>query len=100
LNRVGRRIWAIAMRDHYGASERAQKLKAHIQTSGRSLHAQEVEFNDIRTTLEALTAYYDHCNSLHTNAFDEAITTPTDASVRRAVAIQRIIQQEYGLGMN
>jgi len=100
LNRVARRIWAIALRERYGASDRAQKLKAHIQTSGRSLHAQEVDFNDIRTTLEALSAYYDHCNSLHTNAFDEAITTPTETSVRRAVAIQRIIQQEHGPAMN
>lgn len=100
LNRVARRIWAIALRDRYGANERSQKLKAHIQTSGRSLHAQEVQFNDIRTTLEALTAYYDHCNSLHTNAYDEAVTTPTEGSVRRAVAIQLIIQREHGLAMN
>jgi isobutyryl-CoA mutase len=97
LNRVARRIWAIAMRERYGATERSQKLKAHIQTSGRSLHAQEVDFNDIRTTLEALTAYYDQCSSLHTNAYDEAVTTPTEGSVRRAVAIQLIVQREHGL---
>ncbi len=97
LNRVARRIWAIALRERYGANERAQKLKTHIQTSGRSLHAQEIAFNDIRTTLEALMSYYDHCNSLHTNAFDEAITTPTEASVRRALAIQQIIAKEHGL---
>ena len=100
LNRVARRIWAVAMRERYGASERAQKLKAHIQTSGRSLHAQEVQFNDIRTTLQALTAIYDQCNSLHTNAYDEAITTPTEESVRRAVAIQLIINKEHGLAFN
>ncbi len=99
LNRVARRIWAVAMKYRYGAGERSQKLKAHIQTSGRSLHAQEVDFNDIRTTLEALTAYYDQCNSLHTNAYDEAITTPTANSVRRAVAIQLIVQREHGLSM-
>ncbi len=99
LNRVARRIWAIAMKLRYGANERSQKLKAHIQTSGRSLHAQEVTFNDIRTTLEALTAYYDQCNSLHTNAYDEAVTTPTEASVRRAVAIQLIVQKEHGLSL-
>ncbi len=99
LNRVARRIWAIAMKHRYGASARSQKLKAHIQTSGRSLHAQEVDFNDIRTTLEALTAYYDQCNSLHTNAYDEAVTTPTAHSVRRAVAIQLIVQREHGLSM-
>jgi methylmalonyl-CoA mutase len=96
LGRVARRIWAIAMRDRYGASERSQKLKYHIQTSGRSLHAQEIDFNDIRTTLQALVALYDNCNSLHTNAYDEAITTPTEASVRRAMAIQMIINKEYG----
>jgi methylmalonyl-CoA mutase len=78
IGRVARRIWAIAMRDRYGADERSQKLKYHIQTSGRSLHAQEIDFNDIRTTLQALFACYDHCNSLHTNAYDEAITTPTE----------------------
>ena len=81
IGRVARRIWAIAMKHRYGAGERSQKLKYHIQTSGRSLHAQEIDFNDIRTTLQALIAVYDHCNSLHTNAYDEAITTPTDASV-------------------
>jgi len=100
LNRVARRIWAVAMRERYGADERSQKLKTHIQTSGRSLHAQEVDFNDIRTTLEALTALYDNCNSLHTNAYDEAITTPTEESVRRALAIQLIINREHGLFMN
>jgi methylmalonyl-CoA mutase len=100
LGRVARRIWAIAMREKYGANERAQKLKYHIQTSGRSLHAQEVDFNDIRTTLQALIAIYDNCNSLHTNAYDEAITTPTDESVRRALAIQLIINREWGLAKN
>lgn len=97
LGRVARRIWAIAMRDKYGANERSQKLKYHIQTSGRSLHAQEIAFNDIRTTLQALIAIYDNCNSLHTNAYDEAITTPTEESVRRALAIQLIINREWGL---
>lgn len=100
LGRVARRIWAVAMRDKYGANERSQKLKYHIQTSGRSLHAQEIDFNDIRTTLQALIAIYDNCNSLHTNAFDEAITTPTDDSVRRALAIQLIINREWGLAKN
>jgi methylmalonyl-CoA mutase len=100
INRVARRIWSVAMRDRYGANERSQKLKAHIQTSGRSLHAQEVQFNDIRTTLQALTALYDNCNSLHTNSFDEAITTPTEDSVRRAMAIQLIINKEYGIYSN
>jgi methylmalonyl-CoA mutase len=100
LGRVARRIWAIAMRDMYGASERSQKLKYHIQTSGRSLHAQEMEYNDIRTTLQALCAIYDNANSLHTNAYDEAVTTPTEASVRRALAIQVIIDQEWGLAGN
>jgi methylmalonyl-CoA mutase len=100
LGRVARRIWAVAMRDRYGASERSQKLKYHVQTSGRSLHAQEVAFNDIRTTLQALIAVYDNCNSLHTNAFDEAITTPTEESVRRAMAIQLIINREWGLAKN
>jgi methylmalonyl-CoA mutase len=100
LGRVARRIWAIAMRDKYGASERGQKLKYHSQTSGRSLHAQEIAFNDIRTTLQALIASYDNTNSLHTNAFDEAITTPTEESVRRAMAIQLIINREWGLGKN
>ncbi len=100
IGRVARRIWAIAMRDRYGANERSQKLKYHIQTSGRSLHAQEMDFNDIRTTLQALIAIYDNCNSLHTNAFDEAITTPTGDSVRRALAIQLIINQEWGLAKN
>ena len=97
LGRVARRIWAVAMRDRYGANERSQKLKYHVQTSGRSLHAQEIQFNDIRTTLQALIAIYDNCNSLHTNAFDEAITTPTEDSVRRAMAIQLIINREWGL---
>jgi methylmalonyl-CoA mutase len=100
LGRVARRIWAVAMRDKYGANERSQKLKYHIQTSGRSLHAQEIDFNDIRTTLQALIAVYDNCNSLHTNAYDEAVTTPTDASVRRALAIQLIINREWGLAAN
>ncbi len=100
LGRVARRIWAIAMRDRYGAGERSQKLKYHVQTSGRSLHAQEMAFNDIRTTLQALCALYDNCNSLHTNAFDEAVTTPSEDSVRRALAIQLIINREWGLAMN
>ncbi|NIC41400.1 fused isobutyryl-CoA mutase/GTPase IcmF [Aquabacterium sp. A08] len=100
LGRVARRIWAVTMRDKYGANERSQKLKYHIQTSGRSLHAQEIQFNDIRTTLQALIAVYDNCNSLHTNAFDEAITTPTEESVRRAMAIQLIINREWGLAKN
>ncbi|GAA4948832.1 methylmalonyl-CoA mutase family protein [Yinghuangia aomiensis] len=100
LGRVARRIWAVAMRDRYGANERSQKLKYHVQTSGRSLHAQEMDFNDIRTTLQALIAIYDNCNSLHTNAFDEAVTTPTEDSVRRALAIQLIINREWGLAMN
>jgi methylmalonyl-CoA mutase len=100
LGRVARRIWAIAMREKYGAGERSQKLKYHIQTSGRSLHAQEMDFNDIRTTLQALIAIYDHCNSLHTNAYDEAVTTPTAESVRRAMAIQLIINREWGLARN
>jgi methylmalonyl-CoA mutase len=97
LGRVARRIWAVAMRERYGANERSQKLKYHCQTSGRSLHAQEIAFNDIRTTLQALIATYDNANSLHTNAYDEAITTPTEESVRRAVAIQLIINKELGL---
>ena len=97
MGRVARRIWSVAMRTKYGAGERSQKLKYHIQTSGRSLHAQEIDFNDIRTTLQALIATYDNCNSLHTNAYDEAITTPTEESVRRALAIQMIINQEWGL---
>jgi len=100
IGRVARRIWAKAMDRKYGADERAQKLKYHIQTSGRSLHAQEIDFNDIRTTLQALYAIYDNCNSLHTNAFDEAITTPTESSVRRAIAIQLIINRELGLAKN
>ncbi|WBS03274.1 methylmalonyl-CoA mutase family protein [Pseudoduganella sp. SL102] len=100
LGRVARRLWAVTMRDKYGANERSQKLKYHIQTSGRSLHAQEIDFNDIRTTLQALIAIYDNCNSLHTNAYDEAITTPTDESVRRALAIQLIINREWGLAKN
>jgi methylmalonyl-CoA mutase len=97
---VARRIWAIAMRERYGADERSQKLKYHIQTSGRSLHAQEMSFNDIRTTLQALCAIYDNANSLHTNAYDEAVTTPTPESVRRALAIQLVINREWGLAMN
>ena len=100
MGRVARRIWAVAMKEKYGANERSQKLKYHIQTSGRSLHAQEIQFNDIRTTLQALIAVYDNCNSLHTNAFDEAITTPTEESVRRAMAIQLIINREWGLAKN
>jgi len=100
LGRVARRIWAVAMKNRYGANERSQKLKYHIQTSGRSLHAQEIAFNDIRTTLQALIAIYDNCNSLHTNAYDEAITTPTEESVRRAMAIQLIINREWGLAKN
>ncbi len=100
LGRVARRIWAVAMRDKYGANERSQKLKYHCQTSGRSLHAQEIAFNDIRTTLQALIATYDNANSLHTNAYDEAITTPTEESVRRAMAIQLIINREWGLAKN
>ena len=100
LGRVARRIWAVAMRDRYGADERSQKLKYHVQTSGRSLHAQEMAFNDIRTTLQALCAIYDNANSLHTNAYDEAVTTPTAESVRRALAIQMVINREWGLAMN
>ncbi|MCO6486418.1 MAG: methylmalonyl-CoA mutase family protein [Saprospiraceae bacterium] len=100
IGRVARRIWAKAMKEKYGANDRSQKLKYHIQTSGRSLHAQEISFNDIRTTLQALYAIYDNCNSLHTNAYDEAITTPTEESVRRAVAIQMIINHELGLAKN
>ncbi|RSD08434.1 fused isobutyryl-CoA mutase/GTPase IcmF [Amycolatopsis eburnea] len=100
LGRVARRIWSVAMRDRYGANERSQKLKYHVQTSGRSLHAQEMSFNDIRTTLQALCALYDNANSLHTNAFDEAITTPSESSVRRAMAIQMIINKEWGLSKN
>ena len=100
IGRVARKIWAKAMKYKYGANERAQKLKYHIQTSGRSLHAQEIDFNDIRTTLQALYAIYDNCNSLHTNAYDEAITTPTEESVRRAMAIQLIINKELGLTKN
>ncbi|HUG78285.1 MAG TPA: methylmalonyl-CoA mutase family protein, partial [Burkholderiales bacterium] len=100
LGRVARRIWAVAMRERYGANERSQKLKFHSQTSGRSLHAQEIAFNDIRTTLQALISTYDNTNSLHTNAFDEAITTPTEDSVRRAMAIQLVINKEWGLGKN
>jgi methylmalonyl-CoA mutase len=100
IGRVARRIWATVMRERYGANERSQKLKYHIQTSGRSLHAQEIDFNDIRTTLQALLAIYDNCNSLHTNAYDEAITTPTEESVRRAMAIQMIINREFGLAKN
>ncbi|TDQ53471.1 fused isobutyryl-CoA mutase/GTPase IcmF [Actinorugispora endophytica] len=100
LGRVARRVWAIAMRDRYGANERSQKLKYHVQTSGRSLHAQEMDFNDIRTTLQALIAIYDNANSLHTNAYDEAVTTPGEESVRRALAIQLIINREWGPAMN
>ncbi|HET7097754.1 MAG TPA: fused isobutyryl-CoA mutase/GTPase IcmF [Casimicrobiaceae bacterium] len=100
IGRVARRIWAIAMKNRYGANERSQKLKFHSQTSGRSLHAQEISFNDIRTTLQALISTYDNTNSLHTNAYDEAITTPTEESVRRAMAIQLIINREWGLGKN
>jgi methylmalonyl-CoA mutase len=100
IGRVARRIWAIAMRERYGANERSQKLKYHVQTSGRSLHAQEMNFNDIRTTLQALCALYDNANSLHTNAYDEAVTTPTESSVRRAMAIQLIINKEWGLSAN
>ena len=100
IGRVARRIWAVAMKHRYGAGERSQKLKYHIQTSGRTLHAQEMAFNDIRTTLQALIAIYDNCNSLHTNAFDEAITTPTEESVRRALAIQLVINREWGLAKN
>jgi methylmalonyl-CoA mutase len=100
IGRVARRIWAVAMRDRYGANERSQKLKYHIQTSGRSLHAQEMAFNDIRTTLQALCAIYDNASSLHTNAYDEAVTTPSEESVRRALAIQLIIGREWGLAVN
>ncbi|WP_310173027.1 fused isobutyryl-CoA mutase/GTPase IcmF [Neobacillus niacini] len=100
IGRVARRIWATVMRDKYGSNERSQKLKYHVQTSGRSLHAQEIDFNDIRTTLQALMALHDNCNSLHTNAYDEAITTPTEESVRRAMAIQMIITKEHGLTKN
>ncbi len=100
IGRVARRIWAVAMKQRYGANERSQKLKFHSQTSGRSLHAQEISFNDIRTTLQALISTYDNTNSLHTNAYDEAITTPTEESVRRAMAIQLIINREWGLTKN
>jgi len=100
IGRVARRIWAIAMKEKYNASDRSQMLKYHIQTSGRSLHSQDIQFNDIRTTLQALCAVYDNCNSLHTNAFDEAITTPSTESVRRALAIQLIINREWGLAKN
>jgi len=100
IGRVARRIWAVAMKNRYGANERSQKLKFHSQTSGRSLHAQEISFNDIRTTLQALISTYDNTNSLHTNAYDEAITTPTEESVRRAMAIQLIINREWGLAKN
>ena len=100
IGRVARRIWAIAMKERYGANDRSQKLKYHVQTSGRSLHAQEMDFNDIRTTLQALCAIYDNANSLHTNAYDEAVTTPTAESVRRALAIQMIIAKEWGLALN
>ena len=100
IGRVARRIWAVAMKDKYGGAERTRMLKYHIQTSGRSLHSQDIQFNDIRTTLQALCAIYDNCNSLHTNAFDEAITTPSAESVRRALAIQLIINREWGLTNN
>ncbi|TFH42428.1 MAG: methylmalonyl-CoA mutase, partial [Chrysiogenales bacterium] len=100
IGRVARRIWAVAMREKYGAGIRSQMLKYHIQTSGRSLHSQDIQFNDIRTTLQALCAVYDNCNSLHTNAYDEAITTPGRESVRRALAIQQIINREWGLAGN
>ena len=100
IGRVARRIWAKAIKHRYGGNERSQKLKYHMQTSGRSLHAQEISFNDIRTTLQALYAIYDNTNSLHTNAYDEAITTPTEESVRRALAIQLIINRELGLAKN
>ena len=100
IGRVARRIWAVAMRDKYQANVRSQMLKYHIQTSGRSLHSQDIQFNDVRTTLQGLCAIYDNCNSLHTNAFDEAITTPSKESVRRALAIQLIINREWGLTKN
>ncbi|WP_344201820.1 methylmalonyl-CoA mutase family protein, partial [Aeromicrobium alkaliterrae] len=100
LGRVARRIWAVAMKEKYGANDRSQKMKYHVQTSGRSLHAQEMDFNDIRTTLQALIAIYDNASSLHTNAYDEAVTTPSAESVRRALAIQLIINREWGLAMN
>ncbi|MDG1860957.1 MAG: methylmalonyl-CoA mutase family protein, partial [SAR324 cluster bacterium] len=100
IGRVARRIFAVTLRNLYGANERSQKLKYHIQTSGRSLHAKEMDFNDIRTTLQALYAVYDNCNSLHTNAYDEAVTTPTGESVRRALAIQLIINRELGQAFN
>ena len=100
IGRVARRIWSVAMKNKYGANERSQKLKYHIQTSGRSLHAQEIELNDIRTTLQALIAFYDNCNSLHTNSYDEAITTPTEESVRRSMAIQLILAREFGMVKN
>lgn len=100
IGRVARRIWAIAMKNKYGANSKSQKLKYHIQTSGRSLHAQEIDFNDIRTTLQGLLAFYDNCNSLHTNSYDEAVTTPTEESVRRSMAIQLILTKEFGLLKN
>src|SRR3978361_1635355 len=100
IGRVARRVWAGAMKEGYGAAERSQKLKYHVQTSGRSLHAQEMDFNDIRTTLQALCAIYDNANSLHTNAYDEAVTTPSEQSVRRALAIQMISDKEWGLAGN
>lgn len=100
IGRVARRIWAVAMRDKYGADPKSQRLKYHIQTSGRSLHAQEIDFNDIRTTLQGLIAFYDNCNSLHTNSYDEAVTTPTEESVRRSMAIQLILSKEFGMLKN
>jgi methylmalonyl-CoA mutase len=100
IGRVARRIWSVAMKNRYNANDKSQRLKYHIQTSGRSLHAQEIDFNDIRTTLQALLAYYDNCNSLHTNSYDEAVTTPTEESVRRSMAIQLILTKEFGLAKN
>ena len=100
MGRIAHRIWAVAMRENYGAKERSQKLKFHIQIRGRSPHAQEIQFNNIHTTLQALIAIYDNCNSLHTNAFDKATTTPTEESVRRTMAIQLIINREWSLAKN
>jgi methylmalonyl-CoA mutase len=100
IGRVARRIWSVAMKNKYGADDRSQRLKYHIQTSGRSLHAQEIDFNDIRTTLQGLLAFYDNCNSLHTNSYDEAVTTPTEESVRRSMAIQLILSKEFGMLKN
>jgi len=100
IGRIARRIWAVAMKNKYGANDKSQRLKYHIQTSGRSLHAQEIDFNDIRTTLQGLLAFYDNCNSLHTNSYDEAVTTPTEESVRRSMAIQLILSKEFGMLKN